>query len=86
MSNTGVAAVEKALSLLDCFQPGKESLSLAALCKATDIPLITVYRLMNSLKAHELRRSFRRGRLFARASGALSQQTLRTVVSPVRRR
>jgi len=31
MSNDGVAAVEKALSLLDCFQPGKESLSLAAL-------------------------------------------------------
>ncbi|BCG04241.1 IclR family transcriptional regulator (plasmid) [Paraburkholderia sp. PGU19] len=50
MSNTGVAAVEKALSLLDCFQPGKESLSLAVLAKATGIPVTTVYRLMNSLE------------------------------------
>ncbi len=50
MSNTGVAAVEKALSLLDCFQPGKESLSLAALAKTTGIPVTTVYRLMNSLE------------------------------------
>ncbi|WP_233856248.1 IclR family transcriptional regulator [Paraburkholderia sp. HD33-4] len=50
MSNEGVAAVEKALSLLDCFQPGKESLSLAVLAKATGIPVTTVYRLMNSLE------------------------------------
>lgn len=50
MSNKGVAAVEKALSLLDCFQPGKESLSLAVLAKATGIPVTTVYRLMNSLE------------------------------------
>lgn len=50
MSNTGVAAVEKALSLLDCFQPGKASLTLAVLAKATGIPVTTVYRLMNSLE------------------------------------
>lgn len=50
MSNAGVATVEKALSLLDCFQPGKESLSLAVLAKATGIPVTTVYRLMNSLE------------------------------------
>jgi DNA-binding IclR family transcriptional regulator len=50
MSNDGVAAVEKALSLLDCFQPGKESLSLAALSKASGIHVTTVYRLMNSLE------------------------------------
>lgn len=50
MSNDGVAAVEKALSLLDCFQAGKQSLSLTALAKAADIPVTTVYRLMNSLE------------------------------------
>ena len=50
MSNDGVAAVEKALSLLDCFQPGSESLSLAALSKASGIHVTTVYRLMNSLE------------------------------------
>lgn len=50
MSNDGVAAVEKALSLLDCFQPGKETLSLANLSKASGIHVTTVYRLMNSLE------------------------------------
>jgi DNA-binding IclR family transcriptional regulator len=50
MSNDGVAAVEKALSLLDCFQPGNDSLSLVALSKASGIHVTTVYRLMNSLE------------------------------------
>ncbi|CAB3743741.1 helix-turn-helix domain-containing protein [Paraburkholderia rhynchosiae] len=50
MSNEAVAAVEKALSLLDCFQPGKESLSLALRARTTGIPVTTVYGLMNSLK------------------------------------
>ena len=50
MGNEGVAAVEKALSLLDCFRPGVESLSLAALAQASGMHKTTVYRLMNSLE------------------------------------
>ena len=50
MGNEGVAAVEKALSLLDCFRPGAESQSLAALAQASGIHKTTVYRLMNSLE------------------------------------
>ncbi|WP_061128426.1 IclR family transcriptional regulator [Caballeronia catudaia] len=50
MGNEGVAAVEKALSLLDCFKPGVESLSLAALAQASGMHKTTVYRLMNSLE------------------------------------
>jgi DNA-binding IclR family transcriptional regulator len=50
MGNEGVAAVEKALSLLDCFRPGAESLSLAALAQASGMHKTTVYRLMNSLE------------------------------------
>ncbi len=50
MGNDGVAAVEKALSLLDCFRPGKEKLALAALAQASGMHKTTVYRLMNSLE------------------------------------
>ncbi|SAK73454.1 IclR family transcriptional regulator [Caballeronia hypogeia] len=50
MGNDGVAAVEKALSLLDCFRPGAESLSLAAMAQASGMHKTTVYRLMNSLE------------------------------------
>jgi len=50
MGNDGVAAVEKALSLLDCFKPGAESQSLAALAQASGMHKTTVYRLMNSLE------------------------------------
>ncbi|BAO91637.1 IclR family transcriptional regulator [Caballeronia cordobensis] len=50
MGNEGVAAVEKALSLLDCFKPGSESQSLATLAQASGMHKTTVYRLMNSLE------------------------------------
>jgi DNA-binding IclR family transcriptional regulator len=50
MGNEGVAAVEKALSLLDCFKPGAQALSLAALSQASGMHKTTVYRLMNSLE------------------------------------
>ncbi|RYP51622.1 hypothetical protein DL770_011039 [Monosporascus sp. CRB-9-2] len=50
MGNDGVAAVEKALALLDCFKPGAEALSLAALAQASGMHKTTVYRLMNSLE------------------------------------
>ncbi|QBC32360.1 MULTISPECIES: IclR family transcriptional regulator [Pandoraea] len=50
MGNDGVAAVEKALSLLDCFKPGAESHSLGTLSQATGMHKTTVYRLMNSLE------------------------------------
>ncbi|KND58590.1 Transcriptional regulator, IclR family [Candidatus Burkholderia verschuerenii] len=50
MGNEGVAAVEKALSLLDCFRPGAESQSLAALAQVSGMHKTTVYRLMNSLE------------------------------------
>lgn len=50
MGNDGVVAVEKALSLLDCFKPGAESQSLATLSQASGMHKTTVYRLMNSLE------------------------------------
>lgn len=50
MGNEGVIAVEKALSLLDCFKPGEESLSLTALSQLSGYHKTTVYRLMNSLE------------------------------------
>ena len=50
MGNDGVAAVEKALALLDCFKPGAEALSLAALAQASGMHKTTVYRLMTSLE------------------------------------
>lgn len=50
MGNDGVQSVEKALSLLDIFKPGAESLSLAALSQASGMHKTTVYRLMNSLE------------------------------------
>ncbi|MFL9961740.1 helix-turn-helix domain-containing protein [Paraburkholderia sediminicola] len=50
MGNEGVAAVEKALSLLDCFKPGAEALPLAALAQLSGMHKTTVYRLMNSLE------------------------------------
>jgi len=50
MGNDGVVAVEKALSLLDCFKPGAESQSLAMLAQASGMHKTTVYRLMNSLE------------------------------------
>ncbi|WP_250502126.1 helix-turn-helix domain-containing protein [Caballeronia sp. AZ7_KS35] len=49
MGNDGVAAVEKALGLLDCFEPGAESQSLSALARSTGMHKTTVYRLLNSL-------------------------------------
>jgi DNA-binding IclR family transcriptional regulator len=50
MSNEGVAAVEKALALLDCFTPGHASWTLAELSKAVGMNRTTIYRLMNSLE------------------------------------
>lgn len=50
MSNHGVAAVEKALGLLDCFRLGAEILSLAQLSAASGMHKTTVFRLLNSLE------------------------------------
>ncbi|MGO4304074.1 IclR family transcriptional regulator [Cupriavidus sp. RAF12] len=50
MSNHGVAAVEKALGLLDCFRLGAEMLSLAQLSAASGMHKTTVFRLLNSLE------------------------------------
>jgi DNA-binding MarR family transcriptional regulator len=50
MGNDGVAAVEKALSLLDCCKLGAASQTLASLSQASGMHKTTVYRLMNSLE------------------------------------
>ncbi|BCQ29181.1 IclR family transcriptional regulator (plasmid) [Caballeronia sp. NK8] len=50
MSNDGVAAVEKALALLDCFTEDRHAFSLAALAKASGQPVTTTLRLLNSLE------------------------------------
>ncbi|AZG15543.1 MULTISPECIES: IclR family transcriptional regulator [Cupriavidus] len=50
MSNHGVAAVEKALGLLDCFRLGATTMSLAQLATASGMHKTTVFRLLNSLE------------------------------------
>ncbi len=50
MGNEGVVAVEKALALLNCFNPGEESLTLTELAQASGQYRTTVYRLMNLLE------------------------------------
>lgn len=53
MGNEGVVAVERALSLLDCFRLGKERYSLTELADVSGMHKTTVYRLMNSLEKME---------------------------------
>lgn len=49
MSNEGVAAVERALAVLDCFRIGSERLSLAQISEQVNLHKTTVFRLLNSL-------------------------------------
>lgn len=49
MSNDGVTAVERALSVLDCFKPGSEHLSLADFTARMSLHKTTIFRLLNSL-------------------------------------
>jgi len=49
MSNEGVTAVERALSVLDCFKPGAEKLSLADFAQRLPLHKTTIFRLLNSL-------------------------------------
>lgn len=49
MSNDGVVAVERALSVLDCFRPGSEHLSLADFAARLPLHKTTIFRLLNSL-------------------------------------
>lgn len=49
MSNDGVTAVERALSVLDCFKPGAEHLSLADFATRLSLHKTTIFRLLNSL-------------------------------------
>ena len=49
MSNDGVVAVERALSVMDCFRPGAEHLSLADFANRLPLHKTTIFRLLNSL-------------------------------------
>ncbi|SPU54162.1 IclR family transcriptional regulator [Bordetella trematum] len=49
MSNDGVIAVERALSVLNCFKPGSEHLSLADFAARLPLHKTTIFRLLNSL-------------------------------------
>ncbi|OZI33264.1 IclR family transcriptional regulator [Bordetella genomosp. 1] len=49
MGNEGVVAVERALSVLDCFRPGAEHLSLADFTARLPLHKTTIFRLLNSL-------------------------------------
>ncbi len=49
MGNDGVVAVERALDVLDCFQPGHEHLTLAELTAQLPLHKTTIFRLLNSL-------------------------------------
>jgi len=50
MSNDGVIAVERALSLLDCFSPQSPSMTLAELAAKSPLHKTTIFRLLNSLE------------------------------------
>ncbi|MGP1275651.1 MAG: IclR family transcriptional regulator [Caulobacterales bacterium] len=52
MKDTGVAAVERALSILDCFESGQDRLSLKALAKKTGLYKSTILRLCVSLEKY----------------------------------
>lgn len=49
MSNEGVIAVERALSVLDCFRAGQEKLTLAQFAEQLPLHKTTIFRLLNSL-------------------------------------
>lgn len=49
MSNDGVIAVERAMSVLDCFELGADRLSLADVAARLPLHKTTIYRLLNSL-------------------------------------
>src|SRR5690606_5905586 len=49
MGNDGVTAVERALSVLDCFKPGDEKLSLAEFSERLPLHKTTIFRLLNAL-------------------------------------
>lgn len=51
-SKTGVAAVDRALTVLDAFQPGRPVLTLAELSRETGLYKSTILRLMGSLEYH----------------------------------
>ena len=50
MSNDGVIAVERALSILDCFSPQSPSMTLAELAAKSPLHKTTIFRLLNSLE------------------------------------
>lgn len=50
MDNTGVAAVDRAFSIIDCFETGESSLSLQALAARTGLNKATIIRLIASLE------------------------------------
>jgi DNA-binding IclR family transcriptional regulator len=58
----GAAAVDRALSLLSCFQPGDEALSLAQFAERTQLYKSTVLRLLASLEHARLIRRQEDGR------------------------
>ncbi len=49
MSNDGVVAVERALSVLESFRPGQEHMTLAELTNQLPLHKTTIFRLLNSL-------------------------------------
>jgi DNA-binding IclR family transcriptional regulator len=49
MSNDGVIAVERALSVLESFRPGHEHMTLAELAEQLPLHKTTIFRLLNSL-------------------------------------
>lgn len=52
MSERGVAAVERALSILDCFTSGQDSISLKAIAERTGLYKSTILRLCASLESY----------------------------------
>ncbi|GAA4358394.1 IclR family transcriptional regulator [Variovorax defluvii] len=87
----GAAAVDRALSLLSCFQPGDEALSLAQFAERTQLYKSTALRLLASLAHAQLLRRLEDGRYalgpeIARLHGLYAAAfSLDAVVPPVLR-
>ncbi|NEU36602.1 helix-turn-helix domain-containing protein, partial [bacterium LRH843] len=52
MSDKGVAAVERALAILDCFESDQESLPLKTIAQKTGLYKSTILRLCVSLESY----------------------------------
>lgn len=83
-----ITAVDKALEVLEAFQ-GKEEMTLEEICRATDLPKSTTFRILSTLEAREYvvrgseERRYRLGmKLFVLGQTLLEQSSVRRLARP----